>query len=220
MRKIAYAVSLGCEEYPLEVLCRVSAYIEDFKAISVRERTAINIVQPFFKKGMVELVPDPTILLDADYYLQFVDIKPNNNGCFIYVLQEGQKLIAQIEKLLGTEYEIYKPDESKMHPYSIEEWLSAIYNNRLVITNSYHGMLFSLIFHKDFYIIPIEGSLAGMNDRIYTVLEFFDLTDRIVNDYESFLRNENKQIEWQVVETRMKEFKKIGTSFLLKNLKK
>ena len=217
IRKIAYAVSLGCEQYPTDVLAKVSGLINDFYAISVRENTAIKIIQPKFSKGHVYVVPDPTLLVDSAQYMPFVKRHINNRGCFIYVLQENQKLIAEIEKILQYEYDIYKPDSNKWNQYSIEEWLSGIYNSKLVITNSFHGVMFSLIFHRDFFVTLIEGSLSGMNDRIYTILEYLGIQNRIIKNAASFTMMKKQTINWEDVDTKLSQFKEIGTKFLSDN---
>lgn len=218
VRKIAYAVSLGCDRYPADVLAKVSGFIDDFYAISVRENTAIKIIQSEFSKGKVCVVPDPTVLLDSAQYMPFVRKHTNNRGCFIYVLQKNQKLISEIEKLLLSDFDINRPDSNKWNQYSIEEWLSGIYNSKLVVTNSFHGVMFSLIFHKDFFVTLIEGTLSGMNDRIYTILEYLGIQDRIIKDVESFMKIKKQSINWDYVDAGLKQLKKVGTEFLSNNL--
>lgn len=217
VRKIAYAVSLGCEQYPVNVLNKVSNFIDDFDAIGVRENSAVKIIQSKFK-GEVCVVPDPTILLDYTYYMRFVKKNPSCRTCFMYVLQEKQKIIAKIENLLHSDFDINRPDNNTWNQYSIEEWLSGIYNSGLVVTNSFHGLMFSLLFHKPFFVTLVEGSLSGMNDRIYTILRYLGLEERIIEDTETFMRIRERPINWKKVDMKLEQLKNEGVKFLSINL--
>ncbi|MDO5385375.1 MAG: polysaccharide pyruvyl transferase family protein, partial [Rikenellaceae bacterium] len=66
----------------------------------------------------------------------------------------------------------------KIYP-NVDEWLSLIRNARYVVTNSFHGMVFSIIFNKPFVVIPLAGSFTRMNDRIFDTLSAVHLTERI-----------------------------------------
>lgn len=217
VRKIAYAVSLGCEQYPVNILNKVSNFIDDFDAISVRENSAVKIIQPKFREEVC-VVPDPTILLDYTYYMRFVKKGPNYRTCFMYVLQEKQELIAKIENILRSDFYVNRPDNNSWNQYSIEEWLSGIYNSGLVVTNSFHGLMFSLLFHKPFFVTLVEGSLSGMNDRIYTILRYIGLEERIIKDIETFMRIKEQPVDWEKVDMRLDQLKKCGIKFLSVNL--
>ena len=78
--------------------------------------------------------------------------------------------------------------------------------------------MFSLIFHKDFFVIPVEGKLAGMNDRIYTILGYLNLEDRIIKDVPSFY-DKNKEIDWLDVDNKINKLKEAGKTFLLKSIR-
>lgn len=215
--KIAYAVSLGCDDYPKEILKKLIGFINDFNAISVREKSAVDIIQSVYKKGMVELMPDPTLIVDSGIFKKFIHVNPCDHSCFFYVLQQKQKLITDLERKLQNSFIINKPSDKK-YGYSIEEWISAIYNNKYIVTNSFHGVMFSLIFHKDFFVIPVEGKLAGMNDRIYTILGYLNLEDRIIKDVPSFY-DKNKEIDWLDVDNKINKLKEAGKTFLLKSIR-
>ena len=169
---------------------------------------------------MVELMPDPTILVESSVYRKFVHANQVKKSCFIYALQEHQKIINSIEQqILKNGYSIFK-STNYIGEFSIEEWLSALYNSELVVTNSFHGLMFSLIFHKSFYVVPVEGALVGMNDRIYTILEYLGLKDRIIYKIED-LKNKNLvPINWHVIEQKMDALRSQGRKFLLTHIGK
>lgn len=84
----------------------------------------------------------------------------------------------------------------------VSRWLNTLCNSTHIVTNSFHGVVFSLLFHKSFIVVPIEGSNSGMNDRIYTLLQQVDLSNRLVSDCNAdninYLLYEN--IKWDTVD--------------------
>jgi hypothetical protein len=93
--------------------------------------------------------------------------------------------------------------------YSVDEWMSGIKNASIILTNSYHGMIFSLIFHVSFIIIPEKGLESGMNDRFISLLTYLNLEHRILKIYDVDKLNMliDEQIDWQKVDTQLAEFR-------------
>lgn len=220
--KIAYATSFGVTQYPSNLLEELKPLLEKFNAISVRENSGIEIL----KKAGIEksvLMPDPTLLLNKDDYAKILEdnCQSNKSDYFFYVLQKNQVTINEI-------YLHFKKDrhnrivhscKAKHSVFGIEEWLNYIKNSKLVVTNSFHGVIFSLIFNTPFIVVPIEGQLSGMNDRIITLLERFELMDRVVEKYDEIKINEltHEKIIWEAVDKIHQDYKKDADSFF-KNL--
>jgi len=218
-KKISYAVSLGCEVYPKAIFKKVAPYIKQFDSISVREKTAVKNLQD---NGItdVALMPDPVLLLDQEDFNKIaVACHPDinkKNYCFFYVLQENQYTIKKIKENLKDKICLLEASGNRQH-LAVEEWVSAIANSEFVITNSFHGVVFSLLYHKNFIVIPIEGPLDGMNDRIHTLLSYFDLNDFVLNlyDNDSIDRLLNKRIDWVKVEMVRKSLVEKATNYLI-----
>lgn len=216
--KIAYATSFGVTQYPDNLLKELKPLLEQFNAISVREKSGIEILQKAgFDKSV--LMPDPTLLLSKNEYAKILEDNSQNNSsdCFFYVLQKNQVTINDI-------YEHFKKDSQKRVVHSgkvkhsvlgIEDWLNCIKNSQLVVTNSFHGVIFSIIFNTPFIVVPIEGQLSGMNDRIITLLEKFDLMERIVEKYDEIKVDElaHKKVIWKTVDKIHQDYKKDADSF-------
>ena len=66
---------------------------------------------------------------------------------------------------------------------SIEEWLYLIDHAEYIVTNSFHGTVFSILFRKQFATIPLAGKKAGMNQRLDTVFEQLGMEPRYLNDF-------------------------------------
>ena len=101
---------------------------------------------------------------------------------------------------------------------NIYQWLSFFANAEYIITNSFHGTVFSIMFRKPFITVSIPGS--GMNDRLVTLLDALELSDRLMDDFNSekidlLLKTE---IDWGNVENRLKQLKEESQRFLTEAL--
>lgn len=205
--RIAYAVSFGCLKYSDEVKRIVAPLLRKFRAISVREKSGCEIIRDMGYEN-VSLMPDPSLLLTAkDYDKILSEPECESEDCFFYVIHKGQKLIKRIEKYFkySTKKRVVSTNDTRYSMISIEEWLLYIRDSRFVLTNSFHGVVYSIIYKKQFIVIPVEGGLVGMNDRIETLLEYFDLKERIIRSFEMekiiFLLGE--KIKWSGVEKKI-----------------
>ena len=93
---------------------------------------------------------------------------------------------------------------------SIEDWLTTIYNSQFIITDSFHGTVFSILFNRPF--IVVANKERGL-DRFKSLLNMFDLNDRIcdgTNVYDII----NKEIDWRRVNSLIEEFKKESYKFI------
>ena len=171
-KRIAYAVSFGCAEYNEEIKSIVAPLVDRFNAISVREKTGREIV-----RGMgfdnVQLMPDPTLLLTAEDYDAIAGQPAKIEGLFnfSYIIHSRQLVIRTIEAYFRNQLpeQIVSTRDLKYSMVDLPQWVSLIKAAKSVLTNSFHGVVFSIIYKKQFITVPVEGSLAGMNDRIFTL---------------------------------------------------
>lgn len=218
-KKIAYAVSLGCNEYPSEISRIIKPWIRNFDYISVREKTAIKIIGNIIdNEKKIYQMPDPALLLSPleieqitkSFVNRFVDKK----YILFYILQDNQIEINKCLLDLKKKTTVVKCKKG-INSMSIEEWLLAIKGAETVYTNSFHGVVFSLLFHKPFYVFPVEGFFEGMNDRIYTLLSEFNLTNRILNKWDGISEVYAKQlIDWKSIDTKIAAIRSYGINFI------
>lgn len=215
VKRIAYAVSFGCEKYPEEASTIAKKYIHNFNAISVRENSGLNIVTKLGFLNPIKL-PDPTLLLQRDEYF-FVNTGnvSTEKKVFVYILRKEDKELRNIKTYLGKKFKLDNADKL-VNPYTVEEWVSAISNASIVLTNSFHGMVFSLIFHVPFIVLlPNEGWAAGMNDRFKTLLSYLKLEHRILYTYDIDKLGQliDEQINWQNIDQRLAELRSESANF-------
>lgn len=221
VRRISYAASFGCTEYPAELRRFTKPALARFHALSVREQTGQEIINKIGFEN-AEVVPDPTLLLCCDEYRRLLS---NTNSrkeskVFIYALHQHQHLMnSVIQKLKQTNETLICGTGSHWAP-GIESWLQAIASAKMVVTNSFHGVVFSILFEKNFIAVSVEGSNVGMNDRLHTLLGQLGLESRIMSsdqslDLDSLLQS---KINWETVRPRIEALKKTGDDYLINAL--
>lgn len=201
-KRCSYAISFGTEKLQEKTKQVVLNEIKKFSAISVREKTGKDILDDLGFTS--QLVSDPTLLLGSDDYAKLIDDKNyKTNKAFFYILHNNQ---GKAQKICN-----YIDNTIDLCPCISEyEWLHKIKNSEIVVTNSFHGIVFSIIFNTPFVAITVDGS--GMNDRIYTLLEKAGLSDRIISEYNTEKIDEiiSTPINWQNVSNNLRDF--IGDS--------
>lgn len=189
---ISYAASFGVahgyispENMPL---CR-QLLTTRFKAVTVREREAVDIVRRDFGRQDVRQVLDPTLLLTADHYRSLISLAdfPQRPTVTAYILDtnsDKEAVLQRVSSRLGADVRRISayPDAENSQPEvmpSVSYWLASIAGAEFVITDSFHGMVFSIIFNRPFAVIP---NFSRGLDRFLSILEPLGLTDRIVTD--------------------------------------
>ena len=217
-KKISYATSFGASKLDQQMIDLISPELEKFSAISVRENSGADIIADMGFK--CQTVVDPTLLLEAQDYLSLLEEKnvPCEDEVFTYIIHSNQKAAEQtgryVTAKLAGESAKFEPSKN----CDVYEWLSGIKNAKYVVTNSFHGTVFSLIFRKPFVCVAIPGS--GMNDRLVTLLDSVGLSKRFTEGFNEAEINEllDKNIDWDLVDTKLKELKEASKSFLTEAL--
>lgn len=190
IKKIAFAASFGVDKIDAEYASEIRELLKDFDAISVREKSGVNILKDNFNLEATHLL-DPTMMLTADDYVKIFDLKKETNSPFIfaYVLDKNrdkQEIIDVVERDLGLSSRfVYGAEVTKENwrdkdiagKVTIEQWLQNFYNADFVVTDSFHGTVFSIIFNKPF--IAIGNKDRGLT-RFKSLVDLFNLSDRLV----------------------------------------
>ncbi len=222
-KKISYSASFGIDywEFTPVQTEKYKELIKLFDAVSVREQSGVTLCKQYFDIEAQHLL-DPTMLLSADDYREVVKKSGlscrNKGGVLVYVLDmndEKQNFINEFCKQKGvTPFFVGKEDEKGVLP-SIESWLDGFDSADYVITDSFHGSVFSIIFNKPF--ISIGNKARGLS-RFNSLLSIFNLENRLID-----LDNLQKipQIEdpdWNSVISIMNEWQDKSITFLKTNL--
>lgn len=207
VKRISYAASFCKEEIDNEFLNIIAPLLKKFDYISVREMSGLNVCKQCGISD-AEWVPDPTMLLDTDIYRNLYNDellkKPNRPYCFVYFLSNecdfSVKTLYDWAKKRNIEV-LYVTANLQIDKYektyvSIPEWIYLLEHAEYVITNSYHGSVFSLLFKKKFGVIPLSKDCADMNSRFDTLFEQFQIDERYLHADFSVL---DRGIDWKSV---------------------
>ena len=212
-RKIAYAASFGLEDWdcPQERMTEARELIKQFKAVSVREETGAGICRKSLGVDAVTVL-DPTLLLTASDYEGFcIDPVPSQEPYLAaYVLDKSEEKSSFIEEFAKNKGLIIKEMAVYKSGLTVEKWLSEIKNATFVITDSYHGSIFSIVFGKQFQTFINRGRGA---DRFMTLFKRLGLEDRLI-DSSGPLTMLDTEIDYSSVSSKLQMLREDSLSFL------
>lgn len=193
----SYAASFGVSDIPIEYQAFYKESLQYIDYISVRENQGKHIVEEL-KSGRVDVLPDPTLLLPLSEWNK-IKKPPKYFGRYILVYKiTASENLLKFAKLISRKTKlpiIYIPNDLKSGIVGTvklnvgpEEWLGYIDNAEYVITNSFHGTVFSILFRKRFFC-EVSTKVNPSTSRLKTLLELFDLEDRIIGNYRDELLN-------------------------------
>lgn len=220
IKRIGYAISLGVDnwEFTKDQTELAKSLVQQFEGVSVREDSAIHLIRENLSITATSVL-DPTLLLNKEAYEgilgQNTNLK-NKSYLFAYILDlntEVETLIKQKALLLGLEPIILQADKQVRPHDTISNWLSMFSNADLVITNSFHGTIFSIMFKKQFYVI--ENSSRG-NARIDSLLKMLNLSNRLLNSSHDDISITG--IDWEMVHSIIESESKTSIDFLKHHL--
>ncbi len=183
-RKISYAASFGVDSFD-ETLCKQAEALNDISSISVREEAGAAITEHITGRS-AEVLLDPTMLLTRKEWSEIakkpVSGAPNKSYIFLYFLgdisEKRNAMIQSIAQKHGLQICSILGEQSTLKNCGPSEFVYLISHASLVLTDSFHACVFSIMFQKPFAVFDRESSDEKMNSRIITLLRHFDLENR------------------------------------------
>ncbi len=219
-KRISYAASLGLKRWPKNFECLTIPLLKNFNAISVREESAAEYLKSIGFSNVV-CVCDPTLLYKGDFYRQEFNYSQDvENKSFIYLIRET--LPDAVLTVLPQKIKIVNLKKTKSL-VSVSEWLSLIDNSEYIVTDSFHCTVFSILFHKQFIVIPNHSFEEGMNERFSTLLGKTYLEYRCLNGLETsdeVMEKLNTPIDWLAVDQILEQWRNFSLNWLKKALEK
>jgi len=229
-KKIAYAASFGLDvwEQP-DVVSVVKILLKDFTSVGVREDTAVGICENTFDIRKVNHVLDPTFLPELKYYDSIIEKEYSTKKdirLFNYVLDKSvqkEKIINEVSGYfqldvdsIYLENNIEQLKKIKTFKPSMGEWLYHFKNANFIITDSFHGTVFSIIFNKQFLTI---GNKARGLTRFTSLLKALGLLDRlIVEGNENYDEIVKVKIDYNTVNEKLADLRALSKAFLKHSL--
>lgn len=194
-KRYSYAASFGADALPDKAKAWAANQLSAFQEISVREESGCQIVKELTGRDALVCL-DPTMLPDRSHW-ETLTQQEDSAYVLLFLLKYDDTLVseakAEAEKrgiALRTVTAAFMPQMGMgaWNTTGVTGWLSAIRNAQCVFTNSFHGMVFSMIYGRSFHVQRLTGELSSRNGRLEELLSFLQLTkamDEVVQpDYE------------------------------------
>jgi len=217
-KKISYAASLGSSTIPAEKLDVFKNLVSEFSHIAVREPSSVDIIRELTQKE-AKLVLDPSLLLEKEQYLEMAVAPKQKDYVLLYLREDSaelEKVAKRFAKAKNLEFiKIHRHRKSLKNgipgeAVSPNEWLGYMSNAKYVFTNSFHGICFSLIFEREFYVDLLKKISVKTNTRMQALLSMFGLDARLVDEN---LENLDK-IDYSKVNAIKKEMQQFSFDYL------
>lgn len=225
-RKVAYGSSLGVSKIPTKKKKLYKRALSDFYRIGVREKSSQQELSSLLNKK-IENVIDPTYLLPREHWSQFCTRNSFNSNKYIlcYFIGKNTNWVEDVKKfatknsipihVITSEAKLV-PNIDNIHAdLGVEEFLSAINNASYIITDSFHAIAFSVIFHKKFAVYKRFSDTDNMsqNSRVYDILKLFNIKDRLISSYAD-LKILHEDIDYEQIDTILKKNQQSSLTFL------
>lgn len=237
-KRIAYAASFGSDqwEYTQEMTSICAPLAQKFNFVSVREDSGVKLCKEHLGVNAVHVL-DPTLLLTKEDYTHLIkaENEPQSKGTlFNYILDPDAAKSAFINKVAKekglksfqvlpkcqaetrTKEDIKNRIEDCVFP-GVTTWLRAFMDAEMTIVDSFHGMVFSIIFNKPFWVIG--NANRGMS-RFTSLLKLFHLEDRLLDANQLQEVDINRPIDWASVNANLKQKRNECKTLLLTELSK
>lgn len=215
-KKIAYAASIGVDTMSERKHKRLKRAVRSIPYISVREKSASEFLSSTCGVDAVITI-DPVLLLNAsewDSVCEPIEIPKKYILCyFLSIEKDTNEKIKLLQASFGTiDVVIVAGNTEVLHYYECDfknvlfdinpgNYLHLAKNAAVILTDSFHGVVFSILYHKEFYYILKLEDKQYRNNRIENLLDCLSIVDRNVCDID----NEIKPIHWPTVEAILQQ---------------
>lgn len=189
-KKIAFAPSFGINSLTYDIKELYSQWLNSYNSLSVREEDGKKMLMELTSKA-VEVVLDPTFLLDISYW-HSISKEPDisNKYIFCFILTKNKELLSYVQKIkeqLGYDLVVISQHlaDARSDNYQFiidagpEEFLGLIEHAEIVFTDSFHATVFSIMLAKNFFTSISPGNKRGC--RIINMLDKFNLSEHVMN---------------------------------------
>ena len=226
VNRISYAASIGNSEIKDEYKEKFKEKMPILNHISVREETAKRELKKLINKQM-EVVLDPTLLLTKEEWNSKICNKENLKEEYIlaYVVkpnEEYRKIVNNLSERTGLKVihfekkNVYNHELRSAYAADPFEFVNLIKNAKYVVATSFHATVFSVLYHKNFFIIPHINT----GSRIINLLDKLDIKNRVFYKLEDFIKYDfESKINYENVDKKLEEERKKSINFLKEALK-
>lgn len=222
VKRVAYAASFGIDKWELndEETKDHAVLAKRFVGISVREDSGVRLCNEYLHVK-AQHVLDPTMLMDVDDYQKLIAERKTTsyaNTLSSYILDSSDEIKSVLQSL-SVEKKLPWRDLFKDYvvPPSFAQWLRAFSDATMIVTDSFHGTVFSILFNKPFVVLGNE--LRGQA-RFVSLLKIFGLEDRLVSIHEPSRIKDviSEPVDWERVNRIRQQWREKSMDFLNRSL--
>lgn len=226
-KRIAYAASIGTIQIPPKTLDGLAELIGQIPYCSMREKTSANYLNQKYSLEIMR-VCDPTLLMPYDWWIELASCPRYKNKYILLFLFDNnpfpRKKAKEIAKKKNLDIIIISSDARDIPHSAIdtrslgpEEFVSLFYHAEMVLTQSFHGTVLSIVFRKSFYVFDRSeaGQVSGLLLRLEDMLEQYGLSNRIVKNETDF---NITNIDYSAIENAIQQHKDCSIAFLKNSL--
>lgn len=224
VNRISYAASIGIDKIDDKDKEQYAKKLEKIDKISVREESAARELRKILNKD-VKVVLDPTLLIMQSDWDKRINCTENeekyilaymveyNNECIDIINYLSEKTGLKVVSF--NKEKIYKNEMKKAYTDDPFEFVNKIKNAEYVITTSFHATVFSIIYHKRFFVVPHKKT----GNRVTNLLEKFNLKDRVFNLFSDFCNIDyEKKIDYSLVDKIIEKEREDAIRFLTESI--
>lgn len=238
IKRIAYAASFGTDQWELtpEQTAMAAPLAQKFDLVTVREDSGVGLCKDYLNVKALHVL-DPTMLLTSEDYIRLIEQEkePKSAGTlFNYILDPDAKKSVFIQKVAAvrglkpfqvlpkcqaevrTKEDIKNRIEDCVYP-GVTAWLRAFMDADMTIVDSFHGMVFSILFNKPFWVI---GNASRGLSRFASLLKVFYLEDRLLDVNQLQKVDIDRPIDWASVNSILEQKRNECMNRLLSELSK
>lgn len=231
-KSVVYSASFGIDywEWPEDLTERCRPLIADFKAVSLREQSGVELCRRYLGRDDAEVMPDPAFLLTEDDYDELMDeaeCPPNKEYIAQYILDETPQIAAYTARLceqkgcevmdMATDHASYVGlwGAKRKVSHSPAMWLKLLKNANCLITDSFHGVLFAILFRVPFVCF---GNHGRGNARFDMLKSMFDIKERFISPDSDIAPKAFSETEKELIARKCRDLRELGLQFLSHNL--
>lgn len=225
-RRASYASSFGSDEWKGDAALTEIARqrLKQMEAVSCREQSGVKLLNDVFGVDAVNVL-DPTLLHKSYPELTGEIIETNTLAFYPLSGYPGlESFCRELASLQGLEFvnvnkKTYMIRRIAWDRPGVEEWVKSIAGARLVVTPSFHGLAFSLIYHRQFVVVQNENG-GAVSTRIKSLLNLLGLEDRFFTSIDQLRHSDilSKEIDYEAVDARLERLRKESNDYLRKLL--
>ena len=217
INRIAYAASFGTDEteYSVDLQEQTKKLVSKFSHVSVREMGGVKLAKKYWDID-AEWVLDPTLLLDTSDYEKLIagESYTDEKYVFAYILDRSPRIMSLIHRLAKqnkckVKVVLCGPTQKQV---PIVSWLALIRDAVYVITDSFHGSVFSILFQKQFLCI---NNISRGVSRMDNLKEVTGLSDRFVSELKKV---PSEKIDYISVNERLAKYRKASLNYISNSL--